>query len=91
MDAVFGVHRAVAAMKVRETLCQNPVWYDRGECRWPVCRCPEQHIVWAYVPVPYALLVRLRERGDPAAAIVRILEQVLGQEVVPLPPSEHDG
>lgn len=48
-------------------------------------------IVWTAVPVPYALLVRLRERGDPAAAIVRILEQVLGQEVVPLPDADHCG
>lgn len=48
-------------------------------------------IVWTAVPVPYALLVRLRERGDPAAAIVRILKQVLGQERVVLPDAAHDG
>ena len=48
-------------------------------------------IVWAAVPVPYALYRRLQERGIPSDVIVRILEQVLGQKVVPLPDAQHDG
>lgn len=48
-------------MRARETYCPHPDRYDRGECRWPTCRCPEHPIVWTAVPVPYVLLVRLRE------------------------------
>lgn len=27
--------------KARETWCPDPARYDRGECAWPRCKCPD--------------------------------------------------